>query len=100
MAASVMAWSGKTLPHSPKGWLAVISIERPLVAASDQLEQHTGLGLILADIDDVIEDQEMILVELGERTFECEFAVRDLQARRINLSCRIPARASEAGRGR
>jgi hypothetical protein len=28
----------------------------PLVAASDQLEQHAGFGLILADVDDVIED--------------------------------------------
>ena len=27
MAASVMAWSGKILPHSPNGWLAVISID-------------------------------------------------------------------------
>src|SRR5438445_8611623 len=51
----------------------------PLVAAADQLEQHAGLGLILADVDDVIEDQEMILVELGERAFQCELASRDLQ---------------------
>ena len=28
----------------------------PLVAASDQLEQHTGFGLILADVNDVIEN--------------------------------------------
>ena len=28
----------------------------PLVAASDQLEQHTGFGLILTDVDDVIKD--------------------------------------------
>src|SRR3954453_12981258 len=27
IAASVMAGSGKTLPHSPKGWLAVIRME-------------------------------------------------------------------------
>ena len=27
-AASVMAGSGKTLPHSPKGWLAVMSMDR------------------------------------------------------------------------
>ena len=26
------------------------------VAGSDQLEQHAGLGLILADVDDVIKD--------------------------------------------
>src|SRR5204863_3777497 len=52
----------------------------PLVAATDQLEQHTGFGLILADVDDVIEDQQMILIELGERAFEGELAARDLQA--------------------
>src|SRR5881227_1503879 len=54
--------------------------QRPLVAASDQLEQHTGFGLILADVDDVIEDQQMIHIELGERAFEGELAARDLQA--------------------
>jgi hypothetical protein len=36
--------------------------------------------LILADVDDVVEDQEMIFVELGERTFEREVAAGDLQA--------------------
>jgi hypothetical protein len=50
------------------------------VAGSDQLEQHIGLGLILADVDDVIKDQEVILVELGECTFKREFAACDLQA--------------------
>src|SRR5262249_60262511 len=50
----------------------------PLVAASDQLEQHTRFGLILADVDDVIEDEQMILVELGERTFEGELAAGGL----------------------
>jgi len=51
----------------------------PLVAASDQLEQHTGFGLILTDVDDVIKDQEMILVELGEGAFKGEFTTCDLQ---------------------
>src|SRR5207244_929337 len=52
----------------------------PLIAASDQLEQHTGFGLILADVDDVIKDQEVILVELGECAFKRELAARDLQS--------------------
>ena len=52
----------------------------PLVAASDQFEQHAGFGLILADVNNVIEDQEVILVELGEHAFKREFAARDLQA--------------------
>jgi len=50
--------------------------------AADQLEQHAGFGLILADIGDVVEDQQVILVELGERAFEGEFAARDLQGKR------------------
>lgn len=29
----------------------------PLVAASDQFEQRTGFGLILADVDDVVEER-------------------------------------------
>ena len=35
---------GENFPHSPKGWLAVIS---RIGVGSDQLKQHTGLGLIL-----------------------------------------------------
>ena len=41
-----------------------------LVAAADQLEQHAGFGLILADVGDVVEDEQVILVELGDRAFE------------------------------
>jgi hypothetical protein len=36
-------------------------------------------GLILADVEDVIEDQQMIFVEFGKRGFESEFAPRDRQ---------------------
>ena len=36
--------------------------------------------MILADVDDVIKDEEVILVELGECTFKREFAACDLQA--------------------
>jgi hypothetical protein len=36
-----------------------------LVAHADELEQHAGLGLGLADVGDVIEDRQMLLVELG-----------------------------------
>jgi hypothetical protein len=52
----------------------------PLVAGSDQLEQHARFGLILADIGNVVEDQQLILVKLGERVFERELAACDLQA--------------------
>jgi hypothetical protein len=36
------------------------------IAGSDQLEQHTGLGLILGDVGDIVEDQQLVLVELGD----------------------------------
>jgi len=36
------------------------------IAGGDQLEQHTGLGLILGDIGDIVEDQQLVLVELAD----------------------------------
>jgi hypothetical protein len=36
------------------------------IAGGDQLEQHTGLGLILGDVGDIVEDQQLVLVELGD----------------------------------
>ena len=50
-----------------------------LVAGADQLEQHAGLGLILGDVGEVVEDQQVIFVELGDGGFEGQFAARDLQ---------------------
>ena len=40
------------------------------IAGGDQLEQHTGLGLILGDVGDIVEDQQLVLVELGDGGFE------------------------------
>jgi hypothetical protein len=51
----------------------------PLVAGADQFEQHTGLGLILGDVGEIVEDQQVVFVELSDRRFEGEFATRDLQ---------------------
>ena len=66
-------------PHSPKGWLAVMSIDRPLVSRADQFEQNARLRLILGDIGEVVEDQQMIFVELGDRGFEGKIAACDLK---------------------
>ena len=79
MAASVMAGSGKTFPHSPNGWLAVIEHGPALVAGADQLEQHAGLGLVLGDVGEVVEDQQVEAVEPVDGGFEVEFAARDLE---------------------
>lgn len=50
----------------------------PLVTGADQFEQHAGLGLILGDIGEVVEDEQMIFVEFGDCRFEREIAARDL----------------------
>jgi hypothetical protein len=41
--------------------LEVIQHGASLVAAAYQLEQHAGFGFILADIGDVVEDEQVIL---------------------------------------
>jgi hypothetical protein len=42
------------------------------VAGADQFEQHAGLGLILGDVGEIVEDQEMELVELGKSALELQ----------------------------
>jgi hypothetical protein len=49
------------------------------IAGGDQLEQHTGLGLILGDVSDIVEDQQLVLVELGDGGFEPQLPARHLQ---------------------
>ena len=51
-----------------------------LVAPCDELEEDGALGLILLGVGDVVEDDEVKLVELGERGFEDEVAPRRLQS--------------------
>src|SRR5215467_15421652 len=50
-----------------------------LVAHGDQLEQDAGLRLILGNVGDVVEDQEMIFVELGDGRLETQLAVGHLE---------------------
>src|SRR5512134_3939851 len=49
------------------------------VAGTDELEQHAGLGLILADVGEVVEDQEVEAVETVNGGLEGEFAAGDLE---------------------
>ena len=51
----------------------------PLVAGTDEFEEHAGFGLILGDVGEVVEDQQMVFVELGDGRFKREFAAGDLQ---------------------
>ena len=49
------------------------------IAGGDQLEQHTGLGLILGDVGDIVEDQQLVLVELGDGGLKPQLPARHLQ---------------------
>jgi hypothetical protein len=55
---------GETLAHLPDRWLAVRS-RIGVMAGGDHLEHHTGLDVILGDVGDLVEDQQVVLVELG-----------------------------------
>ena len=49
------------------------------VTRTDELEQHTGLGLVLADVGQVVEDQEVEAIEPVDGGLEGELATRDLK---------------------
>src|SRR5512132_497142 len=49
------------------------------VARADELEQYAGLGLILADVGEVVENQEVEAVEPVDGGLEGEFAAGDLE---------------------
>src|SRR5215467_3732181 len=51
----------------------------PLVAGADELKQDAGFSLVFGDVGDVIEDQEVEFVELGDGGFESELATGNLQ---------------------
>jgi hypothetical protein len=50
-----------------------------LVAGADQLKQNAGLCLILGDIGEIVENQQVLFVEFGDRRFEREITARDLE---------------------
>ena len=49
------------------------------VSGADQLEQDGGFGLILADIGEVVEDQQMEAIEPVDGGLERQFAAGDLE---------------------
>ncbi len=50
-----------------------------LVACADEFEENRGFGLILGDVSEVVEDQQVEFVELGDGGLEGEFATCDLE---------------------
>ena len=45
----------------------------PLISRCDRLEQHAGLGLILGDVGDVVEDEEVVA---GSSTLHAAFGAQ------------------------
>ena len=68
--SSVISWSGNTLPQVAEWLVGGDQHRATLEAGADQLEQHADFGLIMADVGEFVEEEQMLLVELGERAFE------------------------------
>src|SRR6516162_7066025 len=51
----------------------------PLVPGAAQLKEDAGFSLVFGDVGEVIEDQEVESVELGDGGFESELATGNLQ---------------------
>jgi hypothetical protein len=56
--------------------------------------------LVLADVDDVVEDQQMILVELGEGAFKGEFTACEKQGKRPETTGAMGLRPTKEPRPR
>src|SRR5205823_1199682 len=57
----------------------------PLVPGADEFKEHAGFGLVFGDVGEVIQDQQMEFVELGNGGFESELATGNLQS--LNEIC-------------
>ena len=71
---------GEDLVPFAEGLVGGYEQRAPFVSRRDELEEHTGFGLILLHVGEVVEDQQMVAVEPGELAFESEFAPCHLQA--------------------
>lgn len=72
-------WIGKDLSPLAK-WLVCGDQHRALfISGADEFEQHAGLGLVLGDVGEIVEDQEMEFVEPADGNFEAEFASSHLE---------------------
>src|SRR5580658_6160079 len=71
-----MAASGKTEFQAENDWCDSDAVS---LSMRDEFEQDAGLGLILANIRDVVEHDEIVFVELLKGADQGEVAARDLQ---------------------
>ena len=82
-------WIGEELIPVTEGLIGGDEGRAQFVARTDQFKQDAGFGLVFGDVGEVIEDQQMVLVELVDSGFECEFAACQLQALHEVGLCRL-----------
>jgi len=70
---------GEDLSPFAKGLICRDEQRTPLISGADQLEQHRGFRLVLADVRDVVEDEQIEVVQAVDRGLEGQFAASDLQ---------------------
>ena len=73
------SFAGKDLSPFAEGLVCGDEHRPALVAGADQFEQDARLRLVLGDVSEIVEDQKVVFVELGDGGFECEIAARDLK---------------------
>lgn len=74
-----MAGSGKNPVPFPERLVCGDHDGSPLIACGDEGEEHTRFGLVLGDVDEIVEDEQIELVELGDGGFYLQFVAGDLQ---------------------
>ena len=72
-------WIGEDLAPFAERLVGRDQHRATLVTRGDQLEQHAGFGLILGDVGDVVQDQQIVTVELGDGGLQRQFSPRYLQ---------------------
>lgn len=70
---------GEDLVPAAEGLIGRDSDAAVFVAPGDQFEENAGLGLVLVGIGDVVENDQVELVELGQGGFEDQVAARGLE---------------------
>ena len=61
------------------------------VSCADELEQHAGLGLVIGDIGEIVEDQEVEAIEPIDGGLEIELATRRKLAKPTMAPAALPS---------
>ena len=75
-----MSWPGLERPFPFAEWLVGGYHQRSaFISRTDELEENAGFDLVLTNVCEIIQDQQMILIELGDRRFENQLRASNLK---------------------